>query len=84
LLDGETAEIADARDLPLDLKALLVSQPLHFGDYGGLPLKIIWALLDVMTIIVIGSGVYLWWVRQRKARRGSRVVAGNSSLQPSR
>ncbi len=24
------------------------------------------ALLDVMTIIVIGSGVYLWWVRQRR------------------
>ena len=26
-------------------EAVLVSQPLHFGDYGGMPLKIIWALL---------------------------------------
>ncbi len=26
---------------------LLVSQPLHFGDYGGMPFKIIWAILDV-------------------------------------
>jgi uncharacterized iron-regulated membrane protein len=33
-------------------QALLVSQPLHFGDYGGMPLKIIWALLDVMTIVL--------------------------------
>ena len=84
LLDGETAEIADARDLPLYLKALLVSQPLHFGDYGGMPLKIIWALLDIMTIIVIGSGLYLWWVRRRKTRRSNGGVAANSLLQPSR
>jgi uncharacterized iron-regulated membrane protein len=84
LLDGETAEVADACDLPLYLKALLVSQPLHFGDYGGMPLKIIWALLDVMTIVVIGSGLYLWWVRGRKMRRGRGVVAFGSSLQPSR
>ncbi len=84
LLDGETAEVADTRDLPLYLKALLVSQPLHFGDYGGTPLKIIWALLDVMTIVVIGSGIYLWWVRRRKMRRSSTVgVAVTSSLQPS-
>lgn len=84
LIDGETAEVADARGLPLYLKALLVSQPLHFGDYGGMPLKIIWALLDVMTIIVIGSGLYLWWVRRRKTHRSSSVIVVDSSLQPSR
>jgi uncharacterized iron-regulated membrane protein len=83
LLDGETAEVADARDLPLYLKALLVSQPLHFGDYGGMPLKIIWALLDIMTIVVIGSGPYLWWVRRRKLRRSHGIVASNALLQPS-
>jgi uncharacterized iron-regulated membrane protein len=69
LLDGETGEVADARDLPLYLKVLLVSQPLHFGDYGGMPLKVIWALLDMLTIIVIGSGLYLWWVRRRRTRQ---------------
>src|ERR1700755_2670568 len=46
LLDATTAEVADTRDLPFYLKALFVSQPLHFGDYGRMPLKIIWALLD--------------------------------------
>jgi uncharacterized iron-regulated membrane protein len=69
LLDGETGEVADARDLPLYLKTLLISQPLHFGDYGGMPLKIIWALLDTMTIIVIGSGLYLWWARRHRTRQ---------------
>jgi uncharacterized iron-regulated membrane protein len=82
LLDGETGEVSDARDLPVYLKALLVSQPLHFGDYGGMPLKIIWALLDIMTIVVIGSGLYLWIVKRRKHR--SHAIAGQPSLQPSR
>lgn len=66
LLDGETGEVADARALPLYLQALLISQPLHFGDYGGMPLKLIWAALDGLTIIVIGSGLYLWMARRRK------------------
>jgi uncharacterized iron-regulated membrane protein len=66
LLDGETAEVADSRALPFYLQTLLLSQPLHFGDYGGMPLKVIWAVLDVMTITVIGSGLYLWLARRRK------------------
>jgi uncharacterized iron-regulated membrane protein len=82
LLDGETADVADARDLPAYLKALLVSQPLHFGDYGGMPLKIIWALLDAMTIAVIISGLYLWFARRRKLHR-SHAAEGHSALQPS-
>ncbi|MEH2479117.1 putative iron-regulated membrane protein [Nitrobacteraceae bacterium AZCC 2146] len=84
LLDGETGEVSDTRDLPVYLKALQVSQPLHFGDYGGMPLKIIWALLDVLTIVVLGSGLYLWWVRRRKTQRVAHVSAASSSssLQP--
>jgi len=69
LLDAETAEVADARDLPVYLKALFISQPLHFGDYGGTPLKIIWAVLDGITIVVIGSGLYLYVLRRRKTGR---------------
>jgi uncharacterized iron-regulated membrane protein len=78
LLDGETAEVADARALPTYLQALLISQPLHFGDYGGMPLKIIWAILDVLTIIVIGSGLYLWVVRRR--RRGRVAATSRAAL----
>jgi uncharacterized iron-regulated membrane protein len=68
LLDGETGELVDNRQLPLYLKLLFLSQPLHFGDYAGLPLKIIWALLDVITIAVIGSGFYLWMARRTRKR----------------
>lgn len=68
LADAQTAQITVSAALPWYLSALLISQPLHFGDYGGLPMQIMWALLDLMTIVVLGSGLYLWW-RRRGARR---------------
>jgi uncharacterized iron-regulated membrane protein len=77
LLDGETGEVVSTEELPVYLKALFISQPLHFGDYGGMPLKIIWALLDVATIVVIGSGFYLWIARfARRRDRRRLLIAG--------
>ncbi len=65
LVDAQTSKVTDSRTMPWYMTALFVSQPLHFGDYGGMPMKIIWALLDVMTIIVLSSGLYLW-IKKRK------------------
>jgi uncharacterized iron-regulated membrane protein len=68
LVDAATGKFTDSRDMPWYVTALFVSQPLHFGDYGGMPLKVIWATLDVITIVVLGSGLYLWLRRPRLAR----------------
>jgi uncharacterized iron-regulated membrane protein len=64
LIDAQTGELTATRTLPWYVTALLVSQPLHFGDYGGMPLKVLWALLDLVTIVVLGSGLYLWLKRR--------------------
>jgi uncharacterized iron-regulated membrane protein len=69
LVDALTGKVTDSRVLPWYLWALLVSQPLHFGDYGGMPMQIIWALLDIITIIVLGSGLYLWLAKRVSVRR---------------
>jgi uncharacterized iron-regulated membrane protein len=66
LIDAETGRLTDVRPMPLSMKALQLSQPLHFGDYGGLPLKLLWATLTGLTILVLGSGLYLW-IGRRKA-----------------
>ena len=71
LVDARTAQLTAAPELPWYLTALLVSQPLHFGDYGGMPMKILWALLDVATIVVLGSGLYLWLRKPQGARKGA-------------
>lgn len=62
--NGETATL----DAPWYVDTLLLSQPLHFGDYGGLPLKIIWAILDIFTIIILITGLYLWIKRFKSAK----------------
>jgi uncharacterized iron-regulated membrane protein len=69
LVDARSGKFVSAVTMPWYLRALEVSRPLHFGDYGGLPLKIIWLLLDLATIAVLGSGLYLW------LSRGSSPVA---------
>ena len=75
LVDAQTAKITDSRELPWYVTALLVSQPLHFGDYGGMTMKVLWALLDLITIVVLGSGLYLWLARRRPALAANRALA---------
>lgn len=83
LIDAETGALTDKRPMPWYFKALSLSRPLHFGDYGGLPMKILWAALDLFTIVVLGSGIYLWLGRRRapvsadgpEAQRGARDMA---------
>ncbi len=64
LINAADGTLTEKRSLPLYAQALFLSKPLHFGDYGGVPLKIIWALLDLVTLIVLGSGLYLWAARR--------------------
>ena len=64
LVDAQTGELTDMRRMPPLNQALMLSKPLHFGDYGGLPLKIVWALLDLLTIWVLATGLVLWWQRR--------------------
>ena len=74
LIDARSSELVDHRDSPWYVTALLISQPLHFGDYGGLPLKTLWALLDLIAIVVLGSGVYLW-IKKRNVPVEARLGA---------
>ena len=68
LIDATTLDVTAVVERPWYMDAMGLSQPLHFGDYGGMPMQILWAALDVLTIIVLSSGVYLWWVRRRAAK----------------
>ena len=72
LIDAQTGALTASRNLPWYLVALRVSQPLHFGDYGGQALKLIWALLDIGTIVVLVTGLYLW-VKRGKAEAAKPV-----------
>jgi uncharacterized iron-regulated membrane protein len=64
LVDARSGTFVSAITMPWYLRALEVSRPLHFGDYGGMPLKIIWGLFDLISIFILASGLYLWLSRR--------------------
>lgn len=65
LVDAQSGQLSATLPMPWYLTVLLSSRPLHFGDFGGIPLKIIWALLDLVTIAVLVSGLVLWILRRK-------------------
>ena len=84
LVDARTGRLTSVVGMPWYLRALEISRPLHFGDYGGTPLKILWALLDLVTIVVLGSGLYLWGARARREKtvKPRQALPANSALEP--
>lgn len=73
LVNARTGVVDEVKELPFYLKAMQVAQPLHFGDYGGLALKIFWVSCAWLTLFITGNGAWLWWNRRRQAPR--RAVA---------
>lgn len=43
--------------------------PLHYGNFGGLAIKLIYALLGVGLCVIISSGVSIWSARRRETGR---------------
>jgi uncharacterized iron-regulated membrane protein len=60
-----TAGIADGA---LGQQAAASNYDLHFGNYGGLPVKIAYALLGLAVTAVCATGTYIWLGKRR--RRG--------------
>lgn len=81
LVDATTSEVTDSRPLPWYFTALQLSRPLHFGDYGGKTLQIIWAVLDVITIILLSSGLYLWLAKRRRKKTAAPNTSPSAAQQ---
>ncbi|MBP2638666.1 MAG: PepSY-associated region [Firmicutes bacterium] len=66
LVDATTGQLTAVVKRPWYASVLGFASPLHVGNYGGLPLKILWALLDLLTIGMLVSGIYGWVIRNKK------------------
>lgn len=80
LVDGKTGALSAVVKMPGYLRSIEISRPLHFGDYGGTPLKIIWALFDVVAIIVLISGLYLWFVKRKSRNEWLQQITQNENI----
>ena len=69
-IDASTGALMELRALPWYLKVVLSVHPLHSGDFGRMPIKIFWAAFDLLTIVVLGSGLCLW-LTGHNSRKGN-------------
>lgn len=53
----------------LGKQVMASSYPLHFGSFGGLPVKIAYGLLGAALCVVTSSGVTIWLTRRRDRGR---------------
>ncbi len=63
-VDARTGRLDALTPMPAYMAALLLAQPLHFGDYAGWPMKLLWAALDLLVIAVLWTGLRLWLGRR--------------------
>lgn len=54
--------------------------PLHFGNFGGLPVKLIWCLLGLSPGVLAVSGTVIWWRRTRRA--ATRIAESENAPRP--
>ena len=74
-LHPETLEVLHVRrsgELPAVQWTNQIADPLHFGDFGGLPLKLVYFVFGVFMTGLSVSGVWLTWKRL-KSRGASRM-----------
>ncbi len=68
LVDATNGAVAAAVALPWYLQTVVISGPLHFGNYGGWPLKVLWVSSALATLFITANGAWLWWIRRRRPR----------------
>lgn len=66
VVNAQTGLLAEVVQLPFYLKIVLYSEPLHFGNYGGIVLKIIWALFALISLALVCFGVASFFMKRRK------------------
>jgi len=66
LVAADTGAVTLSSPPPWWLSALQFSRPLHFGDYGGAPLKVLWTVLDLLAIAILVSGLKLFFGRRKR------------------
>ena len=71
---GELREVVDVRNGTWWTKVVDTFTPLHFGTFGGLPVKILWCLGGLTPGILAVTGFLMWWKRRKPGKMKKAVV----------
>jgi uncharacterized iron-regulated membrane protein len=83
-LDPATAGVLQVDrivDRPIGARFLAAFSPIHYGEFGGLPIKIAWALFGVTPILLFVTGLAAWWrPSKKKAAPAAEQKTGSADL----
>lgn len=71
VVNSVTGAVDSVRELPWYLKLAALSEPLHFGNYGGLPLKLIWLVMTFGTLALPILGLLLALRKKKQVKFNS-------------
>ncbi|UNK41843.1 PepSY domain-containing protein [Luteimonas sp. S4-F44] len=72
LRDGTVAGLRDGRDMDLHQRIAELADPLHFGTFGGWPVRWLWCAFGALLTALCATGVYLYGLRITDALRSAR------------
>jgi len=61
-----------AADWSFGVRLFQALSPIHYGEFGGLPVKVAWSLLGVTPAVLFVTGLAVWW-RPSRRRYGRKV-----------
>jgi uncharacterized iron-regulated membrane protein len=83
-LDPATANVLQVDrivDRPMGARFLAALSPIHYGEFGGLPIKIAWALFGLTPVLLFVTGLAAWWrPSRRKATQAAEEKTGNEDF----
>ncbi len=65
---GAVVTIDRIVDRPLGARLLAAMSPIHYAQFGGMPVKIAWALLGLAPALLFVTGILVWWRPRSKSR----------------
>lgn len=76
---GELLDTWDQLDRSTGDAILSWVVPLHFGSFGGLPLKVLWVVLGLSPPLLFATAAVMWWNRVLR-RRWERLRAASAKV----
>lgn len=77
---GENLSTLDVREAGLGWQIVDTYRRLHFGDFAGLPSRILWAIVGLAPLLLAITGITLWWKRRAQRKRSRAKRRGEHSL----
>ncbi|MDX5443105.1 MAG: PepSY domain-containing protein [Hymenobacteraceae bacterium] len=74
---GAVEKVVFVKDAPIYERALTILKPLHFGDYAGLPVKILYCFFGLMPGVLSVSGFFIWRMRGKTTKQKKRKQKEN-------